>query len=251
MKKIVLLLVLVGVGISVGLIVLDDPDPEMVISDTENPAEEQNPASENAQIAEVEVAPLEYSIDDEDSIWLVVNKVRPISLTYEPTDLRRVDVTVREDKSAAELSLRDEAAAALEALFADAEADGLFLLMGSGFRDAELQEFYYTNYVNAFGQAEADKFSARPGTSEHQIGLAADVSPATQFCYLETCFAETPEGQWVRDNAHLHGFVIRYPLGKEVITGYQFEPWHLRFVGVELATELYETSQTLEEYFEL
>lgn len=214
-------------------------------------AEDVTPTSDNVVAEEVAVEPLQYSIDELDSIWLVVNRERPISQDYIPQDLRRVNVTVRTDKSESELSLRGVAASALESLFDDAAEDGIELLLGSGYRDAELQAFYYNNYVASAGQEEADKFSARPGTSEHQIGLSADVAPATQNCYLSTCFADTPEGQWVAENAHAHGFVIRYPLGKEEITGYQFEPWHLRYVGVELATELYESGQTLEEYFGL
>ena len=176
---------------------------------------------------------------------------RPIPLDYIPDDLRQVNVLGRQDKSASELSMRDDAATALEGLFAAAAQQGHELLLGSGYRDAELQNFYYTNYVNAYGQAEADKFSAKPGTSEHQIGLVADVSPASLNCYLETCFATTAEGKWLAANAHLHGFVVSYPEGKEAITGYQFEPWHIRFLGIDLATELYENGQTLEEYFDL
>lgn len=217
---------------------------------TTQEAEPANPQSQSNQLEEVTVEPLAYSIDEADSIWVVVNKQRPISLEYAP-EVREVSVTGNTAKTAAELSLRDEAATALEELFAAAAEENLALLLGSGYRTAELQEFYYTNYVNAYGQEEADRFSARPGTSEHQTGLGADVAPASNQCYLDTCFAETAEGVWVRDNAHAFGFIIRYPQGKESITGYQFEPWHLRYVGVDLATELFESGQTMEEYFGL
>lgn len=202
-------------------------------------------------ISDIQIATLEHSIDEASSLWLLVNKDRSISLDYVPDSLRLVDVTNRADKTEAELSMRDDAATALESLFAGAKTDDLDLLLGSGYRDSELQNFYYSNYVVAYGQAEADKFSAKPGTSEHQTGLVADVSPASMNCYLETCFSTTAEGKWVQQNAHKFGFVIRYPEGKESITGYQFEPWHLRYVGVQLATELFEGGQTMEEYFKL
>lgn len=205
----------------------------------------------NTAAEEIDIKPLQHSLDAADSLWLVVNKDRPISLEYVPIELREVDVARREDKSKLELSMRDDAATALETLFAAAEVDGLHLLLGSGYRSADLQNTYYTSYVAAYGQEDADKFSARPGTSEHQTGLVADVSPKSRNCYLEICFADTPEGKWVKDNAHNYGFVVRYPEGKEAITGYQFEPWHLRFVGEDLAQDLYDASQTLEEFFDL
>jgi len=136
-------------------------------------------------------------------------------------------------------------------MFETAKNDGIDLMLGSGYRSYDVQAFYYNNYVNTYGQAEADRFSARPGTSEHQTGLALDVSGIDRVCYLEVCFEEQPAGKWVADNAHKFGFIIRYPEGKESITGYQYEPWHLRYVGQELATELNSLSLTMEEFFEI
>lgn len=192
-----------------------------------------------------------YSTDDANSLWLVANKKRPISLDYVPEDLVDVNVNKRTDKSAQELMLRQEAATAMEELFAAAKAEGLDLLLGSAYRSADLQATYYNNYVEAYGQEQADTFSAKPGTSEHQIGLSADLSRDDQQCYLETCFGQTEEGQWIAANAHKYGFIIRYLEGKEAITGYQYEPWHVRYVGKELAAEVYASGQTLEEFFGL
>ena len=110
---------------------------------------------------------------------------------------------------------------------------------------------FYDAYAARDGQAAADRYSARPGTSEHQTGLSFDVTAADGSCHLEVCFENTPEGLWVAENAHLFGFVIRYPEGKENITGYQYEPWHLRYVGPALAEQLHDTGQTLEEFFDL
>ncbi len=209
------------------------------------------PGNENELISEFDKS--QYSNDDPASIWVVVNKTRPIPLDYIPVGLQKVEVDKRTDKSAEELMMRKDAAKALESLFAKAISEGHPLKMGSAYRSAELQNVYYSNYVSAYGQAEADTFSARPGTSEHQLGISADVSGVDMSCYLETCFGGTPEGLWVAENAHNFGFIIRYPLGKEGITGYQYEPWHLRFVGIELAKEMHrqDQGQTLEEFFEL
>lgn len=139
--------------------------------------------------------------------------------------------------------LTPETEAAFAAMQAEAASLGLDLYISSGFRSFASQEAIYGNYVATQGQAEADTHSARPGHSEHQTGLTFDLNSITE------AFGSTPEGIWVRDNAHRFGFIVRYPPGKEAITGYIWEPWHLRFVGVPLATELVTTGLTVEEYF--
>ncbi|MGX5681572.1 M15 family metallopeptidase [Schumannella luteola] len=139
--------------------------------------------------------------------------------------------------------LTPETEAAFAAMQAEAASLGLDLYISSGFRSYGSQEAIYGNYVATQGQAEADTHSARPGHSEHQTGLTFDLNSITE------AFGSTPEGLWVRDNAHRFGFIVRYPPGKEAITGYIWEPWHLRYVGVPLATELVTTGLTVEEYF--
>lgn len=138
--------------------------------------------------------------------------------------------------------LTAETQAAFAAMQAEAAALGLDLYISSGFRSFGSQQSIYGNYVASQGQAEADRHSARPGHSEHQSGLTFDLNTITES------FGATAEGIWVRDNAHRFGFVVRYPPGKEHITGYIWEPWHLRYLGVPLATELVTTGLTLEEY---
>ena len=189
-----------------------------------------------------------YSLTDPTSLWVIANKNHPLPSDYAPTDLVDVSMDKRLDKSISELKLRLEAATSLQQLNEAAKADGINFQLGSGYRSYELQEFYYTNYVRNSGQAEADRFSAMPGKSEHQTGLAADLGRIDGKCYLETCFAETPEGQWLANNAYTYGFIIRYPEGKETITGYQYEPWHVRYVGAELAEQIYSSGQTMEEF---
>lgn len=193
-----------------------------------------------------------YSLDEEDSLWLVVNKQRMISEDYSPSDLRLPDVLLFPNKSRDQLQLTDTAATALEQMFNDAEAEGVQLMLGSAYRSYSVQNFYYENYVATYGQEEADRFSARPGTSEHQTGLAVDIAEPDQSCYLQVCFEGETAGMWVSENANKYGFILRYPNEKESVTGYQYEPWHYRYVGPELANEINDSAgETLEEFFSL
>ena len=131
---------------------------------------------------------------------------------------------------------------AFAAMQAAGAAAGHNIYISSGFRSFSAQTNVYNKYKANEGQDGADKHSARPGHSEHQSGLAFDLNSITQ------AFGSTPEGIWTAQNAHLYGFIVRYPQGKEGVTGYIWEPWHLRYLGVDLATTLYTNGQTLEEY---
>ncbi len=193
----------------------------------------------------------QHSLTELGSLWIIVNKTRPIPLDYAPSNLATPKVTLNPRKTADENQLEQGAAKALEELFASAETAGHKLMLASGYRSAKLQATYYNSYVSRDGQAAADRYSAKPGTSEHQTGLSLDISRIDRSCYLEVCFDETAEGKWLADNVHKHGFILRYPEGKESVTGYQYEPWHFRFVGKELAQELFTTNKTVEEFFEL
>ena len=127
----------------------------------------------------------------------------------------------------------------------DASKEGLNLYIPSGYRSYYTQKTLYNNYVARDGVANADTYSARAGHSEHQTGLAFDLNT------IDESFANTKEGKWVSDNCYKYGLILRYPKGKENITGYMYESWHLRYVGVELATKLYNNGNwiTLEEYY--
>ena len=135
-----------------------------------------------------------------------------------------------------------EANNALYSLQNAASLSGFSLPLVSGYRSYSRQQTIYNNYVSRYGQSSADTFSARPGHSEHQTGLAFDVGR------IDDNFGDTPVGMWLKDNAHYYGFIIRYPKGKENITGYKYEPWHVRYVGVGVATDIYNRGITLEEY---
>lgn len=125
----------------------------------------------------------------------------------------------------------------------DAAACGLNIWLASGFRSYSLQSQIYNKNCYMYGQEITDTFSARPGFSEHQSGLAIDVNT------ISDDFAYTPEAAWLAENCWKYGFIIRYPLGKEHITGYKYEPWHIRFVGYDMAKKIYSSGLTLEEYF--
>lgn len=201
-----------------------------------------------------EAAPLpfdktQFSLFDPTSPWLVVNKLRPLEpLDYVPADLVTPSVAKRDGG----MQLRRDTSAALSELFAAAAKDGTPLKLASAYRSYSYQVNLYNGYVKSQGQAVADSQSARPGYSEHQTGMAADVSPLDGKCNLNACFATTPAGQWLAANAYKYGFIIRYPDGLTDITGYTYEPWHIRYVGKDLATEMHKQGiRTLEEFFAL
>ena len=171
-----------------------------------------------------------YQIVEENGLTYI-NGVLIVNKTY----------TVPEDYAPGDLT--PECRQAFNALVAAAAADGIEIFLLSGYRSYELQTSLYNRYVAKDGQAAADTYSARPGHSEHQTGLAADVNS------LSYSFADTAEGQWLAANAHKYGFIIRYSKDKQSVTGYAYEPWHIRYLGVGMATAVYESGLCLEEYF--
>jgi zinc D-Ala-D-Ala carboxypeptidase len=193
----------------------------------------------------------QFPLDQPTSLWWIVNKTRPLPDGYVPPDLVVPNVTLRLASSAEQMHISADVSPHIEALFAAASAAGYKLMLDSGYRSETYQKQLYGSYVAKDGQAAADRYSARPGTSEHQTGRAFDVGRTDGKCSLDICFGTTDEGKWLAAHAHEFGFVIRYLDGKESITGYQYEPWHLRYVGVELATEVHKTGLSLEEFFGL
>jgi len=194
------------------------------------------------------VKPVDGDYKADDHIWRLVNKSNPLNdLHYRPSNLQLATVPSRADKSTDERSVRRDIMPAIEKLFASAKQAGFNLEIGSGFRGYDLQNSYYTNYVNTYGQKSADTFSAKPGYSEHQTGLVIDVATTDRYCYLQACFGETPAGQWLAKNAHQYGFILRYPKNKSNVTDFEHEPWHFRYVGEELAKALFEADLTLDE----
>ena len=162
---------------------------------------------------------------------IIANKTYSLPSTYAPG--MNADVTAHANE-----------------MFAAAKEAGYNMWNQSGFRSYETQKRLYTNYVNRSGKAAADTYSARPGHSEHQTGMAFDVCATGKPC-INSNFDSTEEAAWLSANAYKYGFILRYPSGKSGVTGYKYESWHFRYVGVELATKLYNDGNwiTLEEYF--
>lgn len=234
---IVFIIVIVG-GPAYVLFVKGDSKPQQNTT-----AQKSEPKTEpQTKATEPSFNKAKYSYDDPASIWIVANKQRPLNpQKYEPSDL----VHIGSGKQ-----LRKEAADNLTKLIQAAKTESLSIEPISAYRSYSTQVTVYRLEVNAYGSAVADTQSARPGTSEHQTGLAVDVGGGG--CGIDDCFANTAEGKWLAANAHTYGFIIRYPEGKQAITGYRYEPWHIRYVGTELSIEMHKKGvQTLEEFFGL
>lgn len=171
---------------------------------------------------------------------LLVNKEHPLPADYAP------DYTNGAGQST---SLQGDAEAAAEAFLAAANEQGNSMYILSGYRSYDVQASLFANYAAAHGEDKANTFSARAGQSEHQTGLAFDVGDAAHSGYnLQTSIDQFPGVQWMMQHCAEYGFILRYPEGKEKITGYQYEPWHFRYVGVEAATAIMSSGLTLEEY---
>ncbi|MGO1181884.1 MAG: M15 family metallopeptidase [Micrococcaceae bacterium] len=172
---------------------------------------------------------------DPASLTVVVNKQNPLTPPqWAPSDLTALSVSTTKSG----LTLRQPASEAASELFDAAAADGISLSVVSAYRSYDYQVGTYQHWVNQQGASAADRISARPGYSEHQTGLAMDVVGSDGACTLQTCFESTAAGRWVAEHAAEHGWVIRYPAGAESITGYSYEPWHLRYVGHGPAAEI-------------
>lgn len=222
-----------------------NPDSTAYTEDKENDTESgmQNPSATPAQYVDVDTDPSSYTV--------LVNRTYLISKDYIPEDLVVPNVPFSFVGTYEKSYMRKRAADALEQLFAAALKDGYTLKGVSGYRSYERQEQIYNNNVRTRGTAQTDKVSAVPGSSEHQTGLAIDVSSASANYELEKFFGNTAEGKWLKKNCYKYGFIIRYPKGKSEITGYSYEPWHIRYVGRNLAKHLKKTKMTLEEYYQL
>lgn len=205
-------------------------------AETTTPTVTENPTADTSTAA---------STADPSDVLILVNKTTNLDPNYVPADLVWVDLPgVRSTQ------MRSVAAAALGDLFNAATKQGLTLYCCSGYRSYATQKELYAENVSALGQTEADLVSAKPGQSEHQTGLAMDVTAESVGYDLLESFGDTKEGQFIKDNGYLYGFIIRYPKDKTSITGYSYEPWHLRYVGKDVAKEIHDKDITFEEYLQ-
>jgi D-alanyl-D-alanine carboxypeptidase len=169
------------------------------------------------------------NIQSASSLLVVVNKQRPLNpKTYVPSPRSSVNG----------VSLQKDAAIALKQMAAAMKKAGAGTLwLNSGYRSYSTQVDVHARQVRALGLAAGERLAARPGYSEHQTGLAADVSAIGQGCSIQVCFAKTKAGKWLAANAWQYGWILRYENGQTSVTGYQFEPWHFRYVGIDMATD--------------
>lgn len=181
-------------------------------------------------------------IKNPENILVLVNKNNKLNKDYVPSDLDKLSLKYATE----EKYLRKEAKIAFEKLSEEARLRNYIIIATSTYRSFEYQNKLYNYYVKTKGLEYADLCSARPGHSEHQTGLAVDVMGSN---YDYDLFDQSIEFEWMKNNAHKFGFILRYPKGKELITGFKYEPWHYRYVGIELATQLYQNNITLEEYY--
>lgn len=185
-----------------------------------------------------QVWPKQLSSEESANLTVVVNKKHKLPADYIPQL-----VNIRG------FQLRNEASSELEQLLSDADSSNVSLKIISAYRSYDYQQQVYGGYVTQYGEEKADTISARPGHSEHQTGLAVDLGASNGACDLEICFESTPAGEWIKSNAKKYGFIVRYQKDKDISTGYQYEPWHLRYVGTDIADKINASGQTLDEYF--
>lgn len=258
-KALILPAVLLGVSICIGIIIFirynpahsptvpknDTTNKSKIIVKPENkPVKQSTPQTVKTEPKTTTATfdKTKYSVTDPSSIWVVVNKQHQLSpAQFSPSDLTTYGSATVSSKAANDLS----------AMIESASSASVTLTAVSSYRSYSTQNTLYNNYVASNGQTAADTFSARPGYSEHQTGLAIDFGSINNpSCNFDDCYATTPEGTWLAAHAYEYGFLLRYTADKQSITGYKNEPWHFRYVGRELATEMKKQSiTTLEEFF--
>lgn len=172
---------------------------------------------------------------------VLANKYRQLGEEYVPVDLMKIDEEYAVDS---EQMLTKVAALAFLEMVKDAQKEGYFILANSAYRSYQEQQEIYDLYKNEYGQTYVDNYVAIPGYSEHQTGLALDVASKDS-----KIFADSKEFEWMKENSYKYGFVMRYPKGKENITGYKYESWHYRYVGKQIAAAMYENDLTFDEYY--
>ncbi len=203
--------------------------------------------------AENTASKLNLSNNKADSIWVVVNKRRPLNpATYIPKPLVLPSLGSGNTNPHG-MMLRQDAASALEKMArAMRTAGGGSLVLQSGYRSYSTQTYVHDHMVSKFGLTGGESYAARPGYSEHQTGLAADLAAVGQGCIALVCFSKTKAAKWLAANSWQFGFILRYPQFAHPVTGYNYEPWHFRFVGVHLSTTMhFNGKHTLEQEFGL
>lgn len=188
------------------------------------------------------------------SILILVNKTHPLPSGYAPADSDLSTPYLNSSTDA--IRLRTEAAEQAKAMKAAAASSSVTLVVSAGYVSYQEQQDLYNATLKLLGGDESGPVSTameKAGYSEHQTGLAIDFTNDASQASPTSAFADTPAGQWLYAHAHEYGFILRYPKGKESITGYDYMPWHYRYVGVDTANAMYAASpdETFEEYFQI
>lgn len=223
--------------------IADRLDPPLVLNPEMPPIESANSGIDFSQ----------HSLSDADSLWVVVNKHRALDpIDYQPQNIVTPESTEFLDNSR-KISMTQTTATALEKMSqAMTEQGAGKIFLNSGYRSYQYQSQLFESKILQYGLAEALIRSAKAGHSEHQTGLAIDVSAVGQGCAIMQCFGDTDAGRWIAQNSWRFGFIVRYELDQTQTTGYTYEPWHLRYLGTELATEYFLNDfRTLEEFWNL
>ena len=240
--------------VSPGAISLDKKDnsnntyitPSLEYDDNKNNKEEDQMSNEPKEVLWTPATEMDL---EPSSLTVYVNKEYCLPKDYVPENLVVPNITFDIKGKSERKLMREEAARAIEALFNAALDDGYELFGISGYRSYGRQKEIFLNNIVNKGKKHTLQYSAAPGTSEHQTGLAMDVSAKSIRYRLISAFANCEEGKWLAAHAHEYGFIIRYPKDRSSITGYAYEPWHIRYVGNDLANYLYTNNMTLDEYY--
>ena len=188
--------------------------------------------------------------EDSEGLFKLVNKENLLNRNFYPDDLVTPNVELQQGSSSEQSKVRKQMVTDLENLFKDAESNGLYLHLNSGFRSYELQDSFYNRDIRQHGEGGSN-YVAMPGASEHQLGLAVDITSTSVNMDLVEAFENTREGIWVLENAYKDGFILRYGKDKVDVTGYKYEPWHYRYIGnKEVSKICHDKNITLEELVE-
>jgi D-alanyl-D-alanine carboxypeptidase len=208
-----------------------------------------DPAEDEGTSKETEPSPLPAELTDPSSITVLVNKTHSLPADYVPEEL----VTPYVNSTSDVIQVSSKAADQLKEMVTKAAEDEVTLYLTAGYISYETQDDYFHDRAGMVGEAEANKVIARAGFSEHQTGLAFDFSDEASGTATTVAFADTKAGQWLLKHSWEYGFILRYPEGKESITGYSYQPWHYRFVGRDAAKAMHETAAdlTMEEYYNI
>lgn len=226
-----------------------EPTPDETPETSPEPTPETSKEPEESEKPEPTYNPADDDIDSNDSVLKIVSPSRTISASYVPENLRKPDVPAIDDVN--QNLLRDDAADALEEMFAAAKKDGHNLYLVSGYRSYEFQQRLWDYWVREKGKAYADELDSHPGGSEHQLGLACNLGTVEKECELRACFSDTAAYEWLLKNSWKYGYIERYPEGKQEITGITYSPWNFRFTGKDAADRIYHSGLTMEEYYGL